>query len=400
MGKKRNNNNDKHQKLETIPWYLCRKLDMLGRRRGHLVTAFHQSDSSAAAAGGGGKNFFLYGNAQARRRGRVLRQDRHDNKGLLSVVAPLQTLDTQDGHLFSPSLKAWLHPPAAQSTIFQEVAAPRTPKAEDQSWSSEVGSNINSLGFPPETKYNDKRTSRQEESSSSHGSDAQKVTWLPRPLRAPSCSPHAPHELVMQVRMYASQVVDMRRQVDCVKFSLQQEQEKQRIVEKKTQELREMLSHELVESQRNHVELWAKLELEQQERAKFGACLSLLSETVAQGYSQDHFKKDRVSEGEGGGAISSLLNPTELQLVNQLREAKNLRSLAEARIETLKTQVQKLEIMCDSVNTFQKVCYSQESVWRYGLFTLVQATFVCFGVAVVVFGRGPALIMGDNLLPS
>jgi hypothetical protein len=50
--------------------------------------------------------------------------------------------------------------------------------------------------------------------------------------------------------MYASQVVDMRRQVDCVKFSLQQEQEKQRIVEKKTQELREMLSRELVESQR------------------------------------------------------------------------------------------------------------------------------------------------------
>jgi len=80
-----------------------------------------------------------------------------------------------------------------------EVAAPRTPKAEDQSWSSEVGSNINSLGFPPETKYNDKRKSRQEESSSSHGSDAQKVTWLPRPLQAPSCSPHAPHELVMQV---------------------------------------------------------------------------------------------------------------------------------------------------------------------------------------------------------
>lgn len=63
-------------------------------------------------------------------------------------------------------------------------------------------------------------------------------------------------------------------------------------------------------------------------------------------------------------------------------------------------QVQKLEIMCDSVNTFQKVCYSQESVWRYGLFTLVQAAFVCFGVAVVVFGRGPALIMGYNLLPS
>jgi hypothetical protein len=89
---------------------------------------------------------------------------------------------------------------------------------------------------------------------------------------------------------------------------------------------------------RNHVELWAKLELEQQERAKFGACLSLLSETVAQGYSQDHFK-DQVSEGGGGGAISSLLNPTELQLVNQLREAKNLRSLAEARIESLKTQV-------------------------------------------------------------
>jgi len=124
MGQKRNNNKnnraDKHQKLETIPWYLCRKLDMLGRRRGHLVTAFHQSDSSAAAAAaGGGKNFFLYANAQARRRGRVFRQDRHDNKGLLSVAAPLQTLDTQDGHLFSPSLKAWLHPPAAQSTIFQ-----------------------------------------------------------------------------------------------------------------------------------------------------------------------------------------------------------------------------------------------------------------------------------------
>jgi hypothetical protein len=178
-----------------------------------------------------------------------------------------------------------------------EVAAPRTPKAEDQSWSSEVGSNINSLGFPPETKYNDKRKSRQQESSSSHGSDAQsgqKVTWLPRPLGAPSCSPHPPHELVMQVRMYASQVVDMRRQVDCVKLSLQQEQEKQRIVEKKTQELREMLSRELVESQRNHVELWAKLELEQQERAKFGACLSLLSETVAQGYSQDHFKTKKT----------------------------------------------------------------------------------------------------------
>jgi hypothetical protein len=62
-------------------------------------------------------------------------------------------------------------------------------------------------------------------------------------------------------------------------------------------------------------------------------------------------------------------------------------------------QVQKLEILCDSVNTFQKVCYSQESVWRYGLFTLVQAAFVCFGVAVV-FGRGSTLIMGYNLLPS
>ncbi len=60
--------------------------------------------------------------------------------------------------------------------------------------------------------------------------------------------------------MYASQVVDMRRQVDCVKFSLQQEQEKQRIVEKKTQELREMLSRELVESQR-YVKLAANLHL-------------------------------------------------------------------------------------------------------------------------------------------
>jgi hypothetical protein len=56
--------------------------------------------------------------------------------------------------------------------------------------------------------------------------------------------------------MYANQVVDMRRQVDCVKFSLQQEQEKQRIMEKKTQELklRDMLSRELVESYR-HVKL-------------------------------------------------------------------------------------------------------------------------------------------------
>jgi hypothetical protein len=48
--------------------------------------------------------------------------------------------------------------------------------------------------------------------------------------------------------MYVNQVVHMRRQVDCVKFNLQQEQEKQWIMEKKTHELKEMLSRELVES--------------------------------------------------------------------------------------------------------------------------------------------------------
>ncbi len=35
---------------------------------------------------------------------------------------------------------------------------------------------------------------------------------------------------------------------------------------------------------KNHVQLWAKLKLEHQECAKFGACMSLLSETIAQGY--------------------------------------------------------------------------------------------------------------------
>jgi hypothetical protein len=49
MGEKRNNNNnnceDKHQKLETIPWYLCRKLDMLGCCHGHLIIIVHQNDS-------------------------------------------------------------------------------------------------------------------------------------------------------------------------------------------------------------------------------------------------------------------------------------------------------------------------------------------------------------------
>jgi hypothetical protein len=48
----------------------------------------------------GGKNFFLYANAQAHTRGRILQQYKHNNKGLLSMVAPFQTLDTQDGHLF------------------------------------------------------------------------------------------------------------------------------------------------------------------------------------------------------------------------------------------------------------------------------------------------------------
>ncbi len=47
--------------------------------------------------------------------------------------------------------------------------------------------------------------------------------------------------------MYVNQVVHMRRQVDYVKFNLQQEHEKQWIMEKKTHELREMLSRELVE---------------------------------------------------------------------------------------------------------------------------------------------------------
>ncbi len=48
MGQKRNNNKcaDKHQKFETIPWYLCQKLDMLGRCCGHLVTVVHHNDSS------------------------------------------------------------------------------------------------------------------------------------------------------------------------------------------------------------------------------------------------------------------------------------------------------------------------------------------------------------------
>jgi hypothetical protein len=48
MGQKLNNNNraNKHQKLETILWYLSQKLDMLGHRHGHLVTIVHQSDSS------------------------------------------------------------------------------------------------------------------------------------------------------------------------------------------------------------------------------------------------------------------------------------------------------------------------------------------------------------------
>ncbi len=64
------------------------------------------------------------------------------------------------------------------------------------------------------------------------------------------------------------------------------------------------------------MELWAKLKLKQQECAKFGACMSMSRETVAQGYSQDHFKKDQILEG-GRGAISSLLNSIEypIQLV-------------------------------------------------------------------------------------
>jgi len=60
MGEKQNNNNnnceDKHQKLETIPWYLCRKLDMLGCCHGHLIIIVHQNDSLiiVVVVGGGG----------------------------------------------------------------------------------------------------------------------------------------------------------------------------------------------------------------------------------------------------------------------------------------------------------------------------------------------------------
>lgn len=52
MGQKRNNNNhaDKHQKLESIPWYLCQKLDMLGHCCGHLIVVVHQSDYSTVFA--------------------------------------------------------------------------------------------------------------------------------------------------------------------------------------------------------------------------------------------------------------------------------------------------------------------------------------------------------------
>jgi hypothetical protein len=92
---------------------------MLGCCHGHLIIIVHQNDSLVIVGGGGGENFFLYANPQACRRGKVLQQDRHDNKGLLYVVAFFQTLDTQDVHLFSPGLKAWLHPLAAHNTIFQ-----------------------------------------------------------------------------------------------------------------------------------------------------------------------------------------------------------------------------------------------------------------------------------------
>jgi hypothetical protein len=57
MGQKRNNINkcaDKHKFFETIPWYLCQKLDMLGCRCGHLITLVHHNDSSTIAIVVGG----------------------------------------------------------------------------------------------------------------------------------------------------------------------------------------------------------------------------------------------------------------------------------------------------------------------------------------------------------
>jgi hypothetical protein len=55
MGQKHTNNNNnhanKHKKLETIPWYLCQKLDMLGCHCGHLITVVHQNDYSIVDGG-------------------------------------------------------------------------------------------------------------------------------------------------------------------------------------------------------------------------------------------------------------------------------------------------------------------------------------------------------------
>ncbi len=66
MGQKWNNNNcaNKHQKLETIPWYLCQKFDMLGRCHGHLIIVFiRMIFQLLLLLLGGGGNFFLYANA-------------------------------------------------------------------------------------------------------------------------------------------------------------------------------------------------------------------------------------------------------------------------------------------------------------------------------------------------
>ncbi|BBN16803.1 hypothetical protein MPTK1_7g09410 [Marchantia polymorpha subsp. ruderalis] len=150
-----------------------------------------------------------------------------------------------------------------------------------------------------------------------------------------------------------------------------------------------ILANELEQQLQLKAELEGKLDKEAQERLKVEVRLKDLSHAVLLTAS---------TRERGEEAVEELVEKQKILLIDQLKEAEKLRTVAEVRVCTLDKQVEQLEMVCDVSQNIQEILKFQDKALKLGLQTLVQVLMLAFGV-VTLYSRVAEAIKG-SLIPT
>ncbi|KAG6550473.1 hypothetical protein Mapa_007947 [Marchantia paleacea] len=211
-------------------------------------------------------------------------------------------------------------------------------------------------------------------------------------------------QLSKQVNFFGDEITELRQSMLQLQKKLLQEVESRSSVEHSVEHFRSIctdqssklehlesrvsiLANELEQQLQLKAELEGKLDQEAQERLKVEVQLKDLSHAVALTSS---------TRERGEEAVGELVEQQKILLIDQLKEAEKLRTVAEVRVCTLDKQVEQLEMVCDVTQNIQEILKFQDKALKFGLQTLVQVLMLALGV-VTLYSRVAEAIKGSHI---